>query len=174
MLRRAVHPIGPEQTSAVLEHELAEVGADLLMRTVDELEAGRASEEPQDHSLATLAPRLTKEDGLIDWSVQAIAVHNQVRALHPWPHGYSYLEGSRYVIRRTAVPEPAAWATDAARPEPGEVLRAAGDLLLVATGMGTALKILELQPEGRRSLLTRAFLAGHHIRPGSVFRSSAS
>ena len=174
MLRQATYPIGLEQTSDALEHELAELGADLLTRTVDDLDAGRASEEPQDHSRATLAPRLTKDDGLIDWTAQAAAVHNQVRGLHPWPHAYSYLEGARYVIRRSAVPQTAVGATDKARPEPGEVLRAAGDLLLVATGMGTALEILELQPEGRRSLLTRAFLAGHRIRPGSVFRSSPS
>ena len=172
ILRRAAHPIGPEQTSEVLEQELAKLGADLLMQTANELDAGRTSEELQDHSRATLAPRLTKADGLIDWRVPASAVHNQVRALHPWPHAYSYLEGSRYVIRRTAVPT--VWATDETNSEPGEVLRAAGDLLLVATGMGTALEILELQPEGRRSLLTRAFLAGHHIRPGTVFRSGPS
>ena len=169
MLRRAARPIGPDDTSDVLERKLAELGAALLMETVDDLDCGRASEEQQDHALATPAPRLTRDDGAIDWSLPASTVHNQVRGLHPWPHAFSYLNGARYVVRRTAVAEPAPPTEDGALRKPGEVVEAAGDRLTVATGMGTAVAILEIQPEGRRPLLTRAFLAGHPVALGTVF-----
>ena len=173
MLRRTTRPIGPDDTSDVLERELAEIGAALLMQTVDDLDHGRASEEQQDHALATPAPRLTKSDGVIDWSLPASRVHNQVRGLHPWPHAFSYLHGARYVIRRTALTEPAPPAQAGRLRKPGEVGEAAGDRLIVATGMGTAVAILEIQPEGRRPLPTRAFLAGHPIAVGSIFGSTS-
>ena len=81
------------------------------MQSVEDLAAGRAVEEEQDHEQATLAPRLTKEDGVIDWSQPAAQIHNLVRGLHPWPHAFSHLHGKRYLIHRTTpldAPAPAA------------------------------------------------------------------
>ena len=174
MLRREPLSIAPDDTSASVEPRLAELGADVLLRTVDELEAGRAKEREQDHDQVTFAPRLTRADGEIDWTKTAQEIHNQVRGLHPWPHAFSYLGGSRYLLLRTAVVEPPLPDSPGAQPTAGEVLEAVRDRLIVAAGRGTALALLELQPEGRRPLTTQAFLAGHRVGAGLVFRPAPS
>ena len=169
MLRRAALPIDADDDAETLERALAALGAVTLLQAVDDLESGRAAEEEQDHARATFAPRLTRADGAIDWSRTAGQVHDQVRGLHPWPRAFSHLGGARYLIHRTAVVEPPGEAPAA----PGQVLEAAGDRLVVAAGSGTAVAILEIQPEGRRALPARAFLAGHAIAPGTAFKTSA-
>ncbi len=167
MLARAVRPIADDETSDVVDRALAQIGAGLLVSTVREIAAGRVTERPQDHTLATLAPRLTKEDGRIDWTRPAAAIHNLVRGLHPWPHAFSFLNGSRYLILRT-------WVEATTGLEPGSpsgtVVEAEADRLRVACGEGTILAIHELQPEGRRRLTTRAFLAGHPIDLPAILR----
>ena len=171
MLRRAALPIDPDDDAETLERALAALGAATLLPAVDDLASGRAAEEEQDHARATFAPRLTRADGAIDWSRPAGRVHDQVRGLHPWPRAFSHLAGVRYLIHRTAVVEPP--AGDSAPSVPGQVLEAAGDRLVVAAGSGMAVAILEIQPEGRRALAARAFLAGHPIAPGTVFKTAA-
>ena len=167
MLARVVRSIGSDETSDVVEHALAELGADLLLSTVQTIEAGRQSEEPQDHDLATLAPRLTKEDGRVDWSLPATAIHNLIRGLHPWPHAFTFLGRSRYVVHRSEVVDaPPGTGT------PGAVIAASGDDLHVACGEGTTLALHALQPEGRRVLDTRAFLVGYPVPQNATFRSA--
>jgi methionyl-tRNA formyltransferase len=170
----AACPIGPEDTADVVEHALAELGAGLLMRVVDDIAGGRAHPTPQDHSLATYAPRLTREEGLIEWGRPAQMIHNHVRGLHPWPHAFTFLDGSRYIVLQTALTDRTIRSrrgSDEAL-QPGEILRADGDHLEVAAGDGEALGLLEIQPEGRRPMNARDFLAGHRLRPGQVFRSA--
>ena len=167
ILARAVRPIADDETSELVDRALAEIGASLLVSTVGDIAAGRATEQPQDHALATLAPRLTKEDGRLDWTRPARVIHNLVRGLHPWPHAFSFLDRTRYLILRTEVetssgPDPA--------PAAGEIVEAGADRLRVACGEGTVLAIHELQPEGRRRLPTRAFLAGHPIDLPAILR----
>jgi methionyl-tRNA formyltransferase len=166
--------IEPADTSVALERRLAQLGADLLLESVDDIAAGRSTESPQDHERATFAPKITRDDGVIDWGGTAIAIHNQVRGLHPWPHAFSYVGGRRLLLLRT---EPVPHALDEASPsEPvaGEILTAQGDRLIVAAGDHTSLAIHELQPEGRRALGTREFLAGHRLVPGARFQQSPS
>jgi methionyl-tRNA formyltransferase len=112
MLAAAERPIDPNETSEVVERDLAELGAALLVRTLDELAAGRAREVPQDDAQATYAPKISREDGAIDWRQRARAIHDQVRGLHPWPHAYAFLDGARYVVRRTRVAQTEAAAGD--------------------------------------------------------------
>ena len=169
MLGRLARPIGPDETSDAVERDLATLGAAALMRVVDDLAAGRASEEEQDHRLATRAPRLTKADGIIDWTESSAAVHNRIRGLHPWPHASSHLNGRRYVILRSRTGGRPEIGPDASPPAAGEVLAAARDRLVVATGDDGALDILEIQPEGRRPQPVRDFLAGHVLVAGDVF-----
>ena len=167
---RRTRPIAPDETSAAVETDLARTGADLLLEVIRDLEAGTAVEQPQDHAAATFAPRLAREDGAIDWRVSAPAIHNLVRGLHPWPHASSVLGGDRYLIHRTAI-------ASTARPHPqapGTLVEASGDRLLVAAGNGGAVAILEIQPEGRRRLETRAFLAGHRWSPGRRFDTAGA
>jgi methionyl-tRNA formyltransferase len=100
MFEKATRPIGPDETSDVVEEALADIGAGLLIRVLDQIAEGTAHEEPQDDASATYAPRLTKEEGLIDWSKPSLAIHNHVRGLYPWPHAYTFLNGARLIVRR--------------------------------------------------------------------------
>jgi methionyl-tRNA formyltransferase len=158
-------PIAPDETAQDVERDLAVLGAGLLVEVVDRLAAGRAEESPQDDALVTYAPRLEKEEGLIDWSQPARAIHDKVRALHPWPHAFTFLAADRYIVLRTW-PEPG--ATSVA--PPGTVLEAAADRLTVATGAG-AIHVRQIQPEGRRPMDIRQFLAGHRLPAGTRFES---
>jgi methionyl-tRNA formyltransferase len=158
-------PIAPDATSGDVEAALAPLGAELLLTVVEDLAAGRALETPQDDRLATLAPKITKGEGEIDWRQPAPVIHNQVRGLQPWPLAATRFGGQRLVIRRTTV-APAPPADGAG---PGSVLAARGDDLIVACGGGTALQILELQPEGKRVMRARDFLAARALGPDARF-----
>jgi methionyl-tRNA formyltransferase len=162
MLARVERPVGPNDTSDQVERDLASLGAAVLVQPLDRMAAGPVNEVPQDDSLANYAHRLTKEDGLVDWSRTADEIHNQIRGLHPWPHAYSYLDGQRLILWRST------WSDEPVEADPGTVLDADGDELRVATGRGT-LVITELQAEGRRVARTREFLAGRQITAGLRF-----
>ena len=165
----ATVPIPSDATSADMEAVLAVLGGRVLLPVVDDLAAGRAVETPQDHSRATLAPKITKEEGVIDWNEPAERIHNRVRGLQPWPLASTRLGGDRFVLRRTRVLRSADAPTEGEGSDAGTVLRATGDELVVACGEGTALQILEIQPEGRRTMTAREFLAGRAIAPASRF-----
>jgi len=152
-------PIGPDDTSDVVERDLAVLGADLLVHVADQMAAGTATETAQDASGSTYAERLTKEEGRIDWSLPAPVLRNRVRGLYPWPHAYTFLDGSRIIVLHAAV-GPAETAA------PGAVLRADAGGVLVAAGGGTSLLIDRLQPEGKRPMDARAFLAGRPLASG--------
>jgi methionyl-tRNA formyltransferase len=170
MFAKLTRQIGPDETSDVVEEALAGLGARLLLTVLDQMTAGTAHEEPQDDSQATYAPRLTKEEGLIDWSQSAAQIHNRVRGLYPWPHAYTYLNGARLIIRRTRVDS----ATRKAPPyeRGGVVVNIDHDAILVMAGNGEELAVLEIQPEGRRPMSVRDFVAGHRLAAGDSFSSS--
>jgi methionyl-tRNA formyltransferase len=160
MFAKFERPIRADATSADVERDLASAGARLLVEVVDAIANGTAHEEPQDDSQATYAPKLTRDEGVIDWSKPAVSIHNQVRGLVPWPHAWTHLDGHRLIITKSAA-EP-----DEGGPVAGEVLIAQGDTLRVATGAGV-LGILGLQPEGKRVLTPREFLSGRPLLPGT-------
>jgi methionyl-tRNA formyltransferase len=162
MLAKVTRPIGPDDTSTEVERDLAGLGADLLVRVADDMAAGTAREEPQDESQATYAPKLTREEGLIDWAQPARAIHDRVRGLYPWPHAYTFLEGMRMIVLRTQV-EP---AVDRREP-PGSVSSVSRDTIHVRAGDGGVVAIERVQPEGRRPMSARDFLAGHPLAPGA-------
>lgn len=157
-------PIGPDETSVEVERALADLGADLLLTVVDEIADGLAVETPQDDACATLAPKLTKAEGNIDWGLPAQAIHNLVRGLQPWPLAATRLGGARVLIHRTEKVDTLSETVSSLLP--GSVLSAGPEGLLVACGGGTVLRILDLQPEGRRAMSARDFLAGHSVSPG--------
>jgi methionyl-tRNA formyltransferase len=162
MFATATRPIAIDETSADVERDLAILGANLLVTTLDDLTAGRTHETPQDDTKATYAPRLTKEDGDVDWNWPALRLHNLIRGLHPWPHASAFLNDRRVILHRSSISGSAA---DAA---PGTILEAHGDRLLVATGDG-ALDLVEIQAEGKRKMRVREFLAGHSVAVGDRF-----
>jgi methionyl-tRNA formyltransferase len=167
MIAKANRPIGDDETSADVEHNIARLGADLLVQTVDALAEGRASETPQDESEATYAHKIEKTDGIIDWSRPAREIHNQIRGLHPWPHAYSDLQGERTILLRSEV------EGDQYEPhtDPGTVVDARPDRFAVQAGAGVV-RLLMLQREGRRPVTAREYLAGRRIEPGARFVSS--
>ena len=103
MLAKSVRSIGLDETSEAVERTLADDGARLLLDVLNQIEAGTARAEPQDPAASTYAPRLTKEEGLIDWTLSARQIHNRVRGLYPWPHAYSFLNGQRVILLETKV-----------------------------------------------------------------------
>ena len=161
MLAKMTRPIGPDDTSDVVEQDLSELGATLLLHVIDDIVAGTADAEPQDDRLSTYAARLTKEEGLVDWTLPALYIHNRVRGLYPWPHAYTYLDGERLILLRTGVEESS--TTD----DPGTIVDVSAGSIHVATGHSGRIVIHELQPEGRRAMKTRDFLAGHPVRIGT-------
>jgi methionyl-tRNA formyltransferase len=168
MLGSATKTIETDETAEQVEHDLSFLGAALLMRVIHDITAGTAQEVIQDPAQATYAPRLTKSEGLIDWTKSAQQIHNQIRGLYPWPHAFTYLGGVRHILLESRVESTAPARSDSPLGSAGQILRASGDDLTVKTG-DTALAILTIQPEGRRPLRTREFLAGHPVRPGQVF-----
>lgn len=157
-------PIGPDDRTDRVESALAAAGGALLVDTVDRLARGPIPEVPQDEAMVTYAPRLTKEEGLVHWSRPARAVHDQIRALHPWPHAYTFGPHGRLILHRSRVVPIGEAETTAG---PGTVLAPASpDAIRVATGAG-ALEILDLQAEGGKVLPARAFSAGHPLSPGT-------
>jgi len=166
----ATAPIPSDATSGDVETVLATLGAELLLPVVDDLASGRAVETPQDDSRATFAPKITKDEGVIDWNEPADRIHNRVRALQPWPLASARLDGARVVLRRTVAnlaPGELPYADPA--PQPGTIVAATKDELIVACGSQTLLRILEIQPEGRRTMTARELLAGHRIAEGARF-----
>jgi methionyl-tRNA formyltransferase len=162
-------PIGPDETSAAVERRVATIGAELLLEIVEQIAAGSASETPQDDSRATYAPKLTKSEGRIDWNQPAETIHNLVRGLQPWPLVVSRLGELRLLIIRTERIGDSAAFTGAVDEDarPGSILKAEADGLVVLCGDRTALRVLEVQPEGKRLMSVRDFLAGHRVQPGS-------
>jgi methionyl-tRNA formyltransferase len=166
MMATAHRAIGQDDTSDEVERDLGRLGADLLVSVTDALAAGTAIETPQDDAAATYAYRLTKEDGIVDWSRPAEDVHNLVRGLHPWPHAFTFHSGARFILHRSTV----AATSQAGAEAPGTIVEAHGDRLIVATGQGQ-LQVVQIQSEGKRPMKVREFLAGHHLARGERFTS---
>jgi methionyl-tRNA formyltransferase len=156
MLAVATRPIGPDEPSDSVERDLARLGATLLVETIQALVEGRALEIPQDDARATYAPRLTKEEGRLDFARPATEVHNRVRGLRPWPGAFTFLEGHRLGIARTRLSQ-----RSADQLQPGTFLDTAADAMAIACGDGRAVDVLEVQPEGRRVMTAREYVAGH-------------
>ena len=166
MLAKAKRPIGPDETSDVIQDDLSRLGAALLLGVVDQLSAGTQQEERQDVMMSSQAPRLTRQEGLIDWTLPASYIHNRVRGLYPWPHAYTYLDGTRLIILKTQIH---AEGVDA---EPGTIVDVAPDVVRVATGHRGRIGIERVQLEGGKALAIRDFLAGHRIAAGAHFANS--
>ena len=163
-------PIGMAETAGELEDRLAQAAADLLERAIDRFVSGAFTESPQDHAAASLAPKLTKAQGQVDWGAPADAIHNTVRAMTPWPGAYSFLRrrtdehDERVRLHTVAVldTEPTQGSS------PGTVLEVTDDALVVACGRGRA-AIMTLQRSGKQPLPAAAFVRGSPIAPGDFF-----
>jgi methionyl-tRNA formyltransferase len=166
-IAQAETEIDPEETAVDLEIRLAELGAWLMLRTIDALKAGNLEALAQDPALASKAPRLKKNDGLIEWSRPAAAIKNQVRALEPWPKTYTFWhrrEGSpmRLIFGPVAVEDHHKGGA------PGTVLEAEEGRLLIAAGKG-AVAPKSVQPVGKQMMSIDEFLRGNRVQAGDWF-----
>ena len=149
--------IDPQEDAQALTARLAELGAQALSETVEQLRAGTAHRTVQDHSAYTYAPMLTKDMGMIDWTKPAQRIHDQVRGLIPWPCASTELGGATVKIFRTEVGSETAKAS-------GTVVSAGKAGIDVACGDGRLLRILELQPQGGRRMAAADYLRGHPLQ----------
>lgn len=168
LLKQAV-PIDIETDAEQLSEILARTGADLLIRTIDQIMAGTIQPQPQDDSQASMAPMLKKEMGAVDWSRSDTEIHNLVRGLFPWPGTYTQFSDSMLKIIRT---RPGGSANSGM--EPGRIL-IDGDRILVTCGKAgeTALELLEVQPANRARMKARDWANGVRLSNGALLGSRA-
>jgi methionyl-tRNA formyltransferase len=152
-------PILREDTSETLAPRLASVGAELMVETLRGLEGGQIQPTPQDHSRATLAPILKKEDGRMDFSRPASDLFNRMRGFQPWPGAFTTFKTRALQVHRA---EPVQ--------HPGELMPGTISVeaahLLVGCGQGTALELIEVQIEGKRRMTAQEFINGYRPRTG--------
>ena len=152
--------IEPEDTCVSIHDRLAEIGAELMLKTLEGLEKGTAKPIPQDPALATYAPMLKKSDGLLDWSQSAVSLHNRIRAFNPWPGTYTQLQGQTFRIWKSQPAEISGEALPA-----GSLLHHSSEAAVVACGTGF-LRLEEVQLENRKRTSALDFL--HGIRLGKA------
>jgi len=161
VLLSAKEAIDPADTAGTLHDRLAVAGAQILIDTLSAYAENTIQPIPQNHDLATYAPMLTKDDGLINWNKSAKALGNFIRGVTPWPGAYTFWGDKRLkIFRSTPV------STDISEP-PGTVLAGFPGELRVATD-GGLLSILEIQGASGKRLATKEYLRGHPIPPGAV------
>ena len=152
--------IHDRETSGTLHDRLAQVGAGLVLDTLDKLAEGLLSPVPQDDEQSSYAPLLKKQDGRIDWSLPAREIESYIRGVNPWPGAYTYCDERRLKIYS------AQYLGVETGAEPGTVLVGFPCELRVATGKGI-LVLEEIQGASGKCLLTKDFLCGCHIAPGT-------
>ena len=150
--------IGSDETAIALMERLSVVGAELLSETLRELDS--LKHVKQDTDLASLAPIMKKEDGLIDWKSSATEIADRVRGFQPFPTAYTYFQSKRLTLWQAGATESASDSFSL-----GEVVEAKGNQLTISCGFGL-LKIGELQLEGKKRMSTRDFLNGVKLKIG--------
>jgi len=159
-------PIGPEDTAGSLSGKLEELGGKALGAALDLLRLDRLNPTQQNNNLASLAPLLNKEDGLVNWLHSAVQISCQIRGLDPWPTTYTTLSGKRLRLFSPEVADKSL-CLGCSISEPGIICTANRDGLLITTGDGCLL-IKEIQAEGSRRMSVDAFLSGHTIQSGTL------
>lgn len=153
--------IGPDDTGLTMEPVLAASGAELLMEAVEQIRSGAVSARPQDDASATEVRKLVKEDGRLDWNLPAQVLNNRIRGFVSWPGCFFEIPAAtgaqRVKVFRAQV--------EAGSGAPGEILDVSGGGPLIATGEG-ALRLLDVQPAGKRTMDGAAYLRGHSLQPG--------
>jgi methionyl-tRNA formyltransferase len=150
-------PIAADDTAETLAPRLAQIGADLMVETLHGLKSGSIEPRPQDNSLASLAPILKREDGLLDFSRHALELRNRIRGFQPWPGAYTKFRGKSLHIWKAGLADNAL---------PSAELYLNGDRMLVGCGHKTSLELLEIQLEGKKRSSARDFVHGYRPEPG--------
>lgn len=164
MLLKAEVEITDEDTFATIHDKMAVTGANLLLDTLDQLEAGTLKRIPQDHDAATYAPMITKETGHIDWSKNRQDIINLIRGLNPAPAAYTIYEEEVLKIFGAVISD--VQADDAAN---GEIVAVVKKGFVVKCGDGCLL-ITEVQARGGKRMMTDAYLRGHAMKEGILLQ----
>ena len=165
ILLQAETEIGLQETGGDLSERLSHQGAELILETLDQLEAGGLEPRTQDDEQASLAPRLKKADGEIDWSLSASRIFDRLRAYTPWPGVFSQLRGQPVKILWG---EPVSQAADSTG-RAGELVGLVDGRLVVHCGEGTALAIERLQRPGRKPVTAVELDNSEHFQSGERF-----
>jgi methionyl-tRNA formyltransferase len=155
--------IHDEETASELEERLSEVGSELLSSTLDAVAEGSAPREPQDHSISSYAPKLKKEDGVIDWHRNAEELYNHIRGVTPWPGAQTTLRGEPLKILRAKVLD-----ADSSH-EPATVLNVDKEGAVAVAAGGGAVLIITVQPPGKKPMSAVDFARGRRLREGESF-----
>jgi methionyl-tRNA formyltransferase len=161
MLLQQKLAIGPDETAETLWPALADIGAELMVATLRGLQAGILKPKPQEHSQATLAPILQKEDGRIDFTRSAPETYNRLRGFQPWPGAFTSFRGKGLQVR-AAVP------VENRNLLPATVSVDSGSLF-VGCSQGTVLELLEVQPAGKKTMPATDFVHGYRPQTGETF-----
>ncbi len=167
LLQREI-TIGPKETVPELAARLAELGAPLMTETLRSLAAGTIIPRPQEHSAATQAPLLKKEDGRINWNRPAKEIFNRIRGFAPWPGAYTIFRSQTYHLTGEPV------SGDAPNAPPGTLIpvQKPETQLLVVCGEETVLRLLGVKREGRKEISAAEFANGARLKPGERFGNS--
>jgi methionyl-tRNA formyltransferase len=152
--------IGADETAPELGRRMAEAGALLLIETLQKLDRGEIRPAAQEHSQASYAPRLKKEDGRIDWSGPARRIYDRIRGLAPWPGAFTAFRGQTCHVWGHAADE------GGSSLEPPGTLLISGGAVEVICGENSRLALDEIQLEGRRRITAQEFANGFHLRSG--------
>lgn len=155
-------PIEDGETAEMLAPRLADLGADLIVRTLDELEAGTVIPRPQPSDGVNTTPMLRRNFAKVDWSMPSRQLVNRLRGFTPWPGLYTKFRGGRLKLFGLEEVKPPPKGEE----DPGTVLDANEEGIVVRTGRGSAVKITEVQREGRRRMPVDAFLIGERVTRG--------
>jgi methionyl-tRNA formyltransferase len=162
--------INPDETADQLRLRLADIGARLVCQTIDLLADGKTKGQEQDESKATLAPRLTRADGLIDWSATASDIRNRIHGVWPWPAGRAVFlrkDGSATPVLIARCKVTADGVGSPAQPEASTLDK---DLTVICgPGGGGRIAIVEIQPAGKRLMGWRDFCNGYRASAGDKF-----
>jgi methionyl-tRNA formyltransferase len=151
----------PDETASALAHRMASAGPELMIETLRKYDCGEIAPVPQDHTLASLAPMLKRENGRIDWSQPAHHIYNRIRGLDPWPGAFTSFRG--HVCHIWGRPESGQSAA-----EPGAVAERSGRILS-SCGGGTSLRMEFVQIEGKKRISARDWANGARLKPGERF-----
>ncbi|MCE5199403.1 MAG: methionyl-tRNA formyltransferase [Armatimonadota bacterium] len=155
--------IPPDENAGELSQRLAVIGGDLLIETLNGLEEGLISPIPQDDELATMARSLRRDAGVIDWRRGAAEIVNLIRGCTPKPGAFTKLHSAMIKVWNAAIEE-----SDGAQGEPGSVVKADKDAVVIAAGNGSV-RLIDVQAESRQRMSAADFTRGAKLRPGDMF-----
>jgi len=160
--------ISPDETCGELYYRLSDLSARTLSKLLEKIKSGNIERISQDNKLVTLARKMSKEDGKIDWSDRGERVYNLIRGTIPYPGAFTYYKGRKMKITQARFLDDYPDEADTGSPKPGRVVKTEKDAILISTGDKGIIKILRLIPAGSKELTANQFVNGYKIKTGDV------